>query len=151
MKSFSINRRNYILNWFKSLKNGHSNLDIERQKCYYERYVAPYKAIEKEIDNLHAHDPDNNLIILRFSKYYEDSCLWNARRIACHSVQNAIETYEAAHRHYCNTTGVIELRSQEEERHIEELQNQITELRAKLDSLMEEFDTLTKEEEDNEY
>lgn len=139
MKSLNIAKRNYILNRFESLKNGHSNLDIEQKKCYYEKYVAPYEAIEKEIDNLHTHDPDNNLIILCFSKYDRDSCLWNARRITCHSVQDAIETYETLSAEACDTTGVIELRSREEEQYIEELQKQINELRAKLDSLMEEF------------
>lgn len=152
MRSLNIVKRNYILNRFESLKNEHSNLDIEQKKCYYEKYVAPYEAIEKEIDNLHTHDPDNSLLVLCFSEYDEDGCLWNTRRITCHSVQDAIETYEtlSAEAH-CATTGVIELRSREEEQYIEELQKQINELRAKLDSLMEEFVTLTKEEEDNEY
>lgn len=142
MKSLNIVKRNYILNWFEGLKNGHSNLDIEQKKSYYEKYVAPYEAIEKEIDSLHTHDPDNNLIILCFSEYDEDSCLWSARRITCHSVQDAIETYETLSAEACNPTGTIELRSREEEQYIEELQKQINELRAKLDSLMEEFVTL---------
>ena len=155
MRSLNIVKRNYILNRFESLKNGHSNLDIEQKKCYYEKYVAPYEAIEKEIDSLHTHDPDNNLIILCFSKYDEDSCLWNARRITCHSIQDAIETYEAlsaeAHKRCHYTSGTIELRSPEEEQRIKELQNQITRLKAELDNLMEKFSTLTREEENEAF
>lgn len=160
MKSLNIVKRNYdylYLEGWKEERNKkwvNQNM-IERQIHRYTKLIARWEAIEKEIDNLHAQNPNNNLIILCFSNSDEDGCLWSTRRIACHSVQDAIETYETlsaeAHRHHCNTTGVIELRSQEEERRVEELQSQITELRVKLDSLMEEFDTLTKEEEDNEY
>lgn len=160
MRGFNIIKRNYNyahLVWLKSLKN-ERNLEqnfVEQKIHDYEERVAHCEAIEKEIDNLHAHDPDNNLLVLCFSEYNKSGYLWNARRITCHSVQDAIETYETlsaeAHKLYYNTTGIIELRSREEEQYIEELQNQIDELKEKLDNLIVEFDTLTKEEEDDEY
>lgn len=148
MRSLNIVKRNYDYLYLKGWKEERNkkwvnqNM-VERQIHYYTKLIAHWEAIEKEIDNLHAQNPNNNLIILCFSEYDEDGCLWNTQRIVCHSTRDAIETYEAlsteAHRHLRNTTGAIELRSREEEQYIEELQKQINELRAKLDSLMEEF------------
>lgn len=147
MISLNIDKRNYDYLYLKGWKEDRNrkwvnqNM-VERQIHHYTKLVVRWEAIEKEIDSLHAQNPNNNLIILCFSNSDEDDCLWSTQRIACHSVQDAIETYETLSAEACNPTGTIELRSREEEQYIEELQKQINELRAKLDSLMEEFVTL---------
>lgn len=160
MKSLNIVKRNYALfylqDWKYDLDKCKGDKTIIKQRVnYFLKLVAHYEAIEKELDTLHLQDPNNNLLILYFSEYSAYKCLWDTQRIACHSTREAIETYTTlsaeAHKRCHYTSGTIELRSPEEERHIKELQNQITRLKAELDNLMEEFSTLTREGEDNEY
>ena len=157
MQSLNIGKRNVAQAWLQGWERELNKTWVNQEKVkwyinIYSKQVAHYETIAQELDTLHAQNPTETLLILCFSEYNENSQRWGTRRIACHSVRDAFETYDAlsitAQKHYHFTTGILELRSREEERRIKELQNQIDEYERRLNNLKEEFDILTKGEED---